>query len=108
MPKSAFPPSVGTPARTRLDQQQRNRSASPRLTHAPAADAAPGADTLDRLFPIVFGDPTLRDRLLAEHDRAHFGRLLSEVAKTHDIALSAEEVEALLNDARRRWLERRL
>jgi hypothetical protein len=61
---------------------------------------------LERVFPVVFGDPILRDRLLGTTDPAEFCEALSEVAEQHGIELSSESVDRLLHSARRQWLER--
>jgi hypothetical protein len=66
----------------------------------------PDDATLERLHSVVFGDPTLRDRLIGTTDRAEFCQALSEAAGQHDIVLSGESVDLLLDAARRRWLER--
>lgn len=71
----------------------------------PTFAMAPDAN-LERLYPVVFGDPVLRDRLIDTADRAEFCQALSDVAGDHGIVLPSESVDLLLHTARRRWLER--
>ena len=63
-------------------------------------------NAVERLTPIVFGDERIRDRLLAAGDSAEFCTMLAAVAAAHDLHLPSERIEALLSDARRRWVER--
>jgi hypothetical protein len=63
-------------------------------------------DAVERLTPIVFGDAGIRDRLLAAGDRREFCDAVAAVAADHGLDLPSERVEAMLSNARRRWVER--
>ncbi len=64
------------------------------------------SEALERLTPIVFGDGRVRDLLLAVEDRGEFCAAVAALAARHGLDLPSERVEALLSDARRRWVER--
>jgi hypothetical protein len=66
----------------------------------------PAATGIDQLYPVVFGDPGLRDLLLSTRDREQFCARLGRAAAEHRIELSPGQIGDLLDAARRRWLER--
>lgn len=65
-----------------------------------------GCAHLARLRQAVLHDVGLQERLLATAERAAFVDLVVQLARERDLAVSAEEVDAALVEARQAWRRR--
>lgn len=63
-------------------------------------------DDLTRLQRLVLADPALRARLLATPEPGAFARAVTDIARQHHLDVTADDVDAALRAARRRWRAR--
>src|SRR3954451_18931894 len=84
---------------------------APIVQPAPASAVPLAPSDADRaalasLLAVVAGDPAARASLIGARDRAEFAARATALARAHGIPMTEDQVDALLNAARRRWLGR--
>ena len=63
-------------------------------------------DKLSEFRGIIFSDVVLQDKLREIDDRQVFISRLIELGQTHDCEFTADEVENVLREGQRVWIER--
>jgi hypothetical protein len=61
---------------------------------------------LQLLRDIVFGDPALQARLFATEDPERFLNMVADLATSHGLSLTREDLHAALSRGQREWIER--